>query len=62
MQKDSKESIKSNLALSSIYFICYIFAYFSRINVSFAKLEMLADIQLSETAYGFGAGIFLLVM
>lgn len=39
-------------------FICYIFAYFSRINVSFAKLEMLADIQLSETAYGFGAGIF----
>lgn len=39
-------------------FTCYIFAYFSRINVSFAKLEMLADIQLSETAYGFGAGIF----
>lgn len=39
-------------------FICYIFAYFSRININFAKLEMLADIQLSETAYGFGAGIF----
>jgi len=39
-------------------FVCYIFAYFARVNVSFAKLEMLADIHLSETAYGFGAGIF----
>lgn len=39
-------------------FVCYIFAYFARVNVSFAKLEMLTDIHLSETAYGFGAGIF----
>ncbi|NIE73241.1 MFS transporter [Pantoea sp. Ap-967] len=39
-------------------FLCYILAYFARINVSFAKLQMLQDLSISETAYGLGAGIF----
>ncbi|PVZ41222.1 MFS transporter [Pseudomonas sp. CC120222-01a] len=39
-------------------FLCYILAYFARINVSFAKLQMLTDLNISETAYGLGAGIF----
>ncbi|MER1939224.1 MFS transporter [Castellaniella sp. FW104-16D08] len=39
-------------------FLCYVCAYLDRINVSFAKLQMLSDLGLSEAAYGFGAGIF----
>ncbi|MFZ6644956.1 MFS transporter [Undibacterium sp. TJN25] len=39
-------------------FLCYIVAYLDRVNVGFAKLQMLGDLQLSETVYGLGAGIF----
>ncbi len=39
-------------------FICYLFNYFDRVNVGFAKLQMLGDLHLSETVYGLGAGIF----
>ncbi|MEO8313722.1 MAG: MFS transporter [Pseudomonadota bacterium] len=38
--------------------ICYLIAYLDRVNVGFAKLHMLDDLSMSETAYGFGAGIF----
>ncbi|RXN86313.1 MFS transporter [Achromobacter aloeverae] len=38
--------------------ICYLFAYLDRVNVGFAKLRMLEDLKFSETAYGFGAGLF----
>ena len=38
--------------------ICYLIAYLDRVNVGFAKLHMLADLSMSEAAYGFGAGIF----
>ncbi len=37
---------------------CYLIAYLDRVNVGFAKLHMLSDLNLSETAYGFGAGVF----
>lgn len=37
---------------------CYLIAYLDRVNVSFARLHMLTDLDLSEAAYGFGAGIF----
>jgi D-galactonate transporter len=40
--------------------ICYFVAYLDRVNVGFAKLTMDADLNLSETAYGFGAGVFFL--
>ncbi len=39
-------------------FICYVAAYLDRVNVGFAKLQMLGDLRMSETAYGLGAGIF----
>ncbi|NUR55042.1 MAG: MFS transporter [Acidobacteria bacterium] len=39
---------------------CYFVAYLDRVNVSFAALTMNADIGLSATAYGSGAGIFFL--
>ena len=41
-------------------FLAFIVAYIDRVNVSFAKLQMLTDLSLSETVYGAGAGIFFL--
>jgi D-galactonate transporter len=38
--------------------LCYVAAYLDRVNVGFAKLQMLNDLQFSETVYGLGAGIF----
>jgi ACS family tartrate transporter-like MFS transporter len=38
--------------------LLYIISWLDRVNVGFAKLEMGADIGLSDTAYGLGAGIF----
>lgn len=37
---------------------CYLAAYLDRINVGFAKLQMLQHLQFSETVYGLGAGLF----
>jgi MFS family permease len=37
---------------------CYVVAYLDRVNVGFAKLQMLDDLKFSETVYGFGAGLF----
>ena len=38
--------------------VCYFVAYLDRVNVSFAALAMNQDLGLSQTAFGFGAGIF----
>ena len=38
--------------------LCYVVAYLDRVNVGFAKLQMLSDLQFSETVYGLGAGLF----
>jgi D-galactonate transporter len=40
--------------------LCYLGAYLDRVNVGFAKLQMLNDLQWSDTVYGLGAGIFFL--
>ncbi|MDV5224387.1 MFS transporter [Providencia rettgeri] len=40
--------------------LCYMFAYIDRINMGFAKLQMQDAINLSDAAYGLGAGIFFL--
>ena len=39
-------------------FAGYVIAYIDRVNVGFAKLQMVDDLQYSSTVYGFGAGIF----
>jgi sugar phosphate permease len=44
--------------LSPLLLICYVVAYLDRVNVGFAKLQMSADLGLSDAVYGFGAGIF----
>ncbi|EOV2354511.1 MFS transporter [Acinetobacter baumannii] len=38
--------------------LCYFGAYLDRVNVGFAKLQMMSDLQFSEAVYGLGAGIF----
>ena len=44
--------------LLPLMFICYMAAFVDRVNVSFAKLSMLADTGLSTVTYAAGAGIF----
>jgi len=43
-------------------FLCigFMAAYVDRVNVGFAKLQMLADLRMSETVFGLGAGLFFL--
>ena len=44
--------------LIPLLFLCYIAAYLDRVNVGFAKLQMMSALSLSDTVYGAGAGIF----
>ncbi len=44
--------------LMPILMLCYFCAYLDRVNVGFAKLQMMSDLQFSEAVYGLGAGIF----
>ncbi|MEO8627648.1 MAG: MFS transporter [Betaproteobacteria bacterium] len=39
-------------------FLLYVIAFLDRVNVSYAKLQMSADLGFSEAVYGFGAGLF----
>jgi ACS family tartrate transporter-like MFS transporter len=39
-------------------FLCYVVAYLDRVNVGFAAQALQRDLHLSDTAYGFGAGLF----
>lgn len=60
-QKASFEAATYRLVtwrLMPLLFLCYVASYLDRVNVGFAKLQMLADLQFSETVYGLGAGIF----
>lgn len=38
--------------------VCYIVAYLDRVNVGFAKLQMMQALGFSDVIYGLGAGIF----
>jgi len=38
--------------------LCYLAAYLDRINIGLAKLQMANQLQLSEAAFGLGAGLF----
>src|SRR5579875_3915279 len=40
--------------------LLFVMAWVDRVNVGFAKLEMLKDLGFSEAVYGFGAGIIFL--
>ena len=49
---------KVDIRLIPFLFLCYILAYLDRVNVGFAKLQMLKDLSLSDAAFATGAGIF----
>src|SRR3712207_741780 len=46
------------LRLMPLLGLLYLIAYIDRQNVSYAKLQMVGDLGLSETAYGLGASLF----
>ncbi|MCQ3018756.1 MFS transporter [Pseudomonas tremae] len=41
-----------------ILLLCYMAAYLDRVNIGFAKLDMLNDLQFSNTVYALGASMF----
>src|ERR1700752_1051777 len=49
---------KVDVRLLPFLFLCYILAYLDRVNVCFAKLQMLKDLSISDAAFATGAGIF----
>jgi MFS family permease len=49
---------KVTARLIPFLFVCYLVSYLDRVNVGFAKLQMLNDLHFSEAIYGLGAGIF----
>jgi D-galactonate transporter len=49
---------KVSLRIMPFLMICYVVAYLDRVNVGFAKLQMLSELQFSEAVYGLGAGMF----
>lgn len=40
--------------------LCFVIAFLDRVNIAFAKLQMVSELGWSEQIYGFGAGIFFL--
>src|SRR5258708_13118624 len=56
------EAIYDRIALRIMPFLVLLFvvAWLDRINVGFARLQMVKDLGFSDAAYGFGAGIFYL--
>jgi D-galactonate transporter len=57
---ESRTYAKVSRRLIPFLMLCYLGAYLDRVNVGFAKLQMLNDLRFSETIYGMGAGIFFL--
>src|ERR1700712_2581336 len=44
--------------LIPLLIVCFIVAYYDRVNISFAKLQMQQDLKFSDTVYGLGASLF----
>ncbi len=62
MTAESNGQVYKKVAWRLVPFLClcYLAAYLDRVNVGFAKLQMLNDLSFSNTVYGLGAGIFFL--
>lgn len=50
--------LKVTWRLIPFLLLCYIIAYLDRVNVGFAKLQMLSHLGFSDVVYGLGAGMF----
>ncbi len=46
------------LRILPVLLLCYMAAYLDRVNIGFAKLSMLDDLQFSNTVYALGASVF----
>lgn len=59
---DDRDAVYLKIARRIIPFLILLFvmAWLDRVNVGFAKLQMLDDLGFSEVVYGFGAGVFFL--
>lgn len=55
---DNKLIQRITIRLIPLLLTCYIFAHLDRVNISFAKENMSANLNLSYTMYGTGAGLF----
>lgn len=55
---EAKTYRKVDMRIVPFLFFCYILAYLDRVNVGFAKLQMLKALSLSDAAFATGAGIF----
>src|SRR5713226_7486475 len=55
---ETKTYREVDVRLIPFLFLCYILAYLDRVNVGFAKLQMLKDLSMSDAAFATGAGIF----
>ncbi|GFM55794.1 MFS transporter [Pseudomonas cichorii] len=64
LSADAATTVRSNAyrktawRLMPFLMLCYLCAYLDRVNVGFAKLQMMNDLALSEAVYGLGAGMF----
>lgn len=56
----NQETIYRKVAwrIMPLLLVCYIVAYLDRVNVGFAKLQMMQALGFSDVVYGMGAGIF----
>jgi D-galactonate transporter len=54
------EAVYSKIAkrIIPVLILLFVMAWMDRVNVGFARLQMLADLGFSEAVFGFGAGIF----
>ncbi len=60
MDLETRTIARVTTRLVPFLIVCYFVAYLDRVNVGFAALTMNRDLGISQTAYGFGAGIFFL--
>jgi MFS family permease len=57
-EREARVYAKVTRRLIPFLFLFYIVAYLDRVNIGFAKLQMMKDLAWSDTIYGTGAGMF----
>lgn len=58
LQAEERTYRKVTMRIVPFLFLCYLAAYLDRVNVAFAKLQMLDELKFSEQVYAFGASVF----
>ncbi len=57
-EMEEKAYSKVTRRMMPLLFVCFVVEYIARVNVGYARLQMQADLNLSETVYGIAAGMF----